>query len=100
MKWATRLPPTSTRCLARQQADAGIHRRCPRYKDLVKTFPDDVMNIVFVEYDLPGPSRMPWNARSQDKKRQHLDALLRRQTIRSVRLNPKTAKVDEFARAC
>ena len=34
----------------------------PEYKNLVKTFDDDAMNIVYVEYDLPGPNRMPWSA--------------------------------------
>jgi virginiamycin B lyase len=34
----------------------------PEYKNLVRTFDDDAMNIVYVEYDLPGPNRMPWSA--------------------------------------
>ena len=34
----------------------------PEYKDLVRNFDDDAMNIVYVEYDLPGPNRMPWSA--------------------------------------
>jgi virginiamycin B lyase len=32
------------------------------YKNTVRTFDDDAMNIVYVEYDLPGPNRMPWSA--------------------------------------
>jgi len=34
----------------------------PEYKNLVRSFDDDAMNIVYVEYDLPGPNRMPWSA--------------------------------------
>ena len=34
----------------------------PEYKNLVRTYDDDAMNIVYVEYDLPGPNRMPWSA--------------------------------------
>src|SRR6267143_7183313 len=34
----------------------------PAYKDLVRSFGDDAMKIVYVEYDLPGPGRMPWSA--------------------------------------
>ena len=34
----------------------------PEYKNLTRTFDDDAMNIVYVEYDLPGPNRMPWSA--------------------------------------
>jgi virginiamycin B lyase len=32
------------------------------YKNLVRAFDDDAMNIVYVEYELPGPNRMPWSA--------------------------------------
>ena len=32
------------------------------YKGTVHTFGDDAMNIVYVEYELPGPNRMPWSA--------------------------------------
>src|ERR1700687_1244150 len=34
----------------------------PEYKNLARTFDDDAMNSVYVEYDLPGPTRMPWSA--------------------------------------
>jgi virginiamycin B lyase len=67
----------------------------PGYKDLVKTFPDDVMNIVFVEYDLPGPSRMPWNA--DPDKNGNIWMPYYGDNNKIGRLNPKTAKVDEFA---
>ena len=34
----------------------------PGYKDTVRPFSSDAMNIVYVEYDMPGPSRMPFSA--------------------------------------
>jgi virginiamycin B lyase len=34
----------------------------PAYKDTVRTFSSDAMNIVYVEYDMPGPGRMPFSA--------------------------------------
>ncbi len=34
----------------------------PAYKSLVRSFGDDAMKIVYVEYELPGPNRMPWSA--------------------------------------
>src|SRR5258708_16134328 len=34
----------------------------PKYKELVRSYDDDAMKIVYVEYELPGPSRMPWSA--------------------------------------
>ncbi len=34
----------------------------PGYKDTVRPFSSDSANIVFVEYDMPGPNRMPFSA--------------------------------------
>ena len=34
----------------------------PGYKATVRPFTSDAMNIVYVEYDMPGPSRMPFSA--------------------------------------
>jgi virginiamycin B lyase len=34
----------------------------PKYKDTVRPFSKDALNIVYVEYDMPGPSRMPFSA--------------------------------------
>ncbi len=34
----------------------------PGYKDTVRPFGADSLNIVYVEYDMPGPSRMPFSA--------------------------------------
>jgi hypothetical protein len=35
----------------------------PQYQSEVRPFADEAMKIVYVEYDLPGPNRMPWSAR-------------------------------------
>ena len=34
----------------------------PKYKDTVRPFSSDSLNIVYVEYEMPGPSRMPFSA--------------------------------------
>ena len=34
----------------------------PGYKSLEKHFSDEAMRIVYVEYEMPGPGRMPWDA--------------------------------------
>jgi virginiamycin B lyase len=34
----------------------------PGYKDTVRPFSSEAMNIVYVEYEMPGPSRMPFSA--------------------------------------
>ena len=38
----------------------------PAYKDTVRPFSDDAMNIVYVEYDVSGSKGLPWSA-SPDK---------------------------------
>jgi virginiamycin B lyase len=34
----------------------------PKYQSLVRHFTDEAMKIVYVEYEMPGPSRMPFDA--------------------------------------
>jgi virginiamycin B lyase len=34
----------------------------PEYKETVHNFSDEALKIVYVEYEMPGPSRMPWSA--------------------------------------
>jgi mono/diheme cytochrome c family protein len=34
----------------------------PKYKETLRPFSSDAMNIVYVEYDMPGPSRTPFSA--------------------------------------
>ena len=39
-----------------------ISTEMPAYKAKLKPFPDEAMNIAYVEYEMPGPSRMPFSA--------------------------------------
>jgi virginiamycin B lyase len=34
----------------------------PQYKSELRPLTDEALNIVYVEYDTPGPNRMPWSA--------------------------------------
>ena len=34
----------------------------PAYKETVHKFSDEALKIVYVEYETPGPNRMPWSA--------------------------------------
>ena len=34
----------------------------PQYQSEVRPFSDEALKIVYVEYDMPGPNRMPWSA--------------------------------------
>ncbi len=66
----------------------------PGYKDLVHNFSDEAMNIVYVEYDLPGPSRMPWSG-APDKDG-YVWIPYYGPANRIGRLDPKTGEVKEF----
>jgi hypothetical protein len=66
----------------------------PEYKNLVHTFDDDAMNIVYVEYDLPGPNRMPWSA-APDKEG-NLWMPYYGGANKIGELDPETAKVKEY----
>jgi virginiamycin B lyase len=67
----------------------------PQYKDVVHPpFNDDAMNIVYVEYELPGPNRMPWSAAPDKDGNLWMPYYGRANMI--GRLNPKTAEVLEF----
>jgi virginiamycin B lyase len=66
----------------------------PGYKDLVRTYGDDAMKIVYVEYDLPGPNRMPWNA--DPDKNGNIWMPYYGPANKIGRLNPRTGHVDEY----
>jgi virginiamycin B lyase len=66
----------------------------PEYKSLVRTFPDDAMNIVYVEYDLPGPNRMSFSAVPASDGSVWIPYYGRANQI--ARLNPQTGEVREF----
>src|ERR1700686_1876893 len=66
----------------------------PGYKETVRPFSSDAMNIVYVEYDMPGPSRMPFSA-APDK-----DGYLWIPDFgvanKITRLDPKTGEMQDF----
>jgi virginiamycin B lyase len=66
----------------------------PKYKELVRTFGDDAMKIVYVEYELPGPNRMPWSAFPDKDGNYWMPYYGRANKI--GRLDPKTAEVQEY----
>jgi streptogramin lyase len=39
----------------------------PYYKDTVLTFGDEALKIVYVDFDMPGPTRFPWTAHPDGK---------------------------------
>ena len=67
----------------------------PKYKDTLRPYTSDSMNIVYVEYNMPGPSRMPFSA-APDK-----DGYLWIPNFgvanKISRLDPKTGEMKDFS---
>ncbi len=66
----------------------------PKYKDVVQHFTDDAMKIVYVEYDMPGPSRFPFDANPAKDGSIWIPELSTANGV--VRLDPDTAEMKEF----
>ena len=66
----------------------------PKYKSTVHTFSDDAMNIVYVEYELPGPNRMPWSAAPDGHGSEWLP--YKSDVNKIGRLNEETGEVTEY----
>jgi virginiamycin B lyase len=66
----------------------------PAYKDTVRRFGDEAMKIAYVEYDLPGPNRMPWSAAPDKNGNFWLPYYGKANKI--GRLDPRTAEVQEY----
>jgi len=66
----------------------------PEYKNLVRKYDDEAMDIVYVEYDLPGPNRMPWSAAPD--KQGNLWMPYYGGANKIGELDPETAVVKEF----
>jgi virginiamycin B lyase len=66
----------------------------PGYKDTVRPFSDEAMNIVYVEYDVSGSKGLPWSA-SPDKDGNFWMPYYGRGN-EVARLNPKTGEVKHF----
>jgi virginiamycin B lyase len=75
--------------LARSPADL------PRYKESIPTtFTSEAMNIAYVEYDMPGPSRMPFSA--APNKDGYLWIPNFGIANKITRLDPKTGAMEDF----
>jgi virginiamycin B lyase len=66
----------------------------PEYKELVRNFSDDAMKIAYVEYEMPGPNRMPWGPAPDKDGFIWMPYYGRGNKI--AMLDPKTAAVEEF----
>jgi virginiamycin B lyase len=66
----------------------------PEYQPLVRHFSDEAMKIVYVEYDMPGPSRMPWDASPGKDGMVWIPEFSPFNGI--ARLDPETGKIEEF----
>jgi len=67
----------------------------PGYKDTVRPFSDEAMNIVYVEYDVSGSKGLPWSA-SPDKDGNFWMPYYGRGN-EVARLNPNTGEVKHFS---
>ncbi len=67
----------------------------PAYKDTVRTFGSDSSNIVYVEYDMPGPGRMPFSAAPD--KNGYLWIPNFGVANKITRLDPKTGEMQDFS---
>ena len=66
----------------------------PQYKDTVRPFSDEAMNIVYVEYDVSGSRGLPWSAAPDKDGNFWIPFYGRGNEV--ARLNPKTAEVTRF----
>jgi virginiamycin B lyase len=66
----------------------------PGYKDTVRPFSSEALNIVYVEYDMPGPSRMPFSAAPDKNGYMWIPNFGVANKI--TRLDPKTGEMQDF----
>jgi streptogramin lyase len=66
----------------------------PSYKSTVRPISDEALNIVYVEYDLPAPQRMPWSATPDGKGNVWLPYKSTASMI--ARMNIETGDVKEY----
>lgn len=66
----------------------------PAYKETVRPFSSDAMNIAYVEYEMPGPSRMPFSAAPAKDGSIWIPNFGIGNKI--TRLNPKTGEMQDF----
>ena len=66
----------------------------PGYKDTLRPFGDEALKIVYVEYDMPGPDRMPFSATPDKDGKLWIPDMGLVNTIGW--LDPKTGVIQEF----
>ncbi len=66
----------------------------PKYKGTLRPISDDALNIVYVEYELPGPNRMPWSAVPDGRGYSWMP--YKSDVNKIGRVNEETGVVDEF----
>jgi virginiamycin B lyase len=66
----------------------------PEYKDTIRPFSAEAMSIQFVEYDMPGPSRMPFSAAPGKDGYLWIPNFGINNKI--TRLDPKTGAMEDF----
>jgi virginiamycin B lyase len=66
----------------------------PQYQSEVRTFSDEALKIVYVEYDTPGPNRMPWSAHPDKDGTFWVPYYGRANKI--ANLNPVTGEMKEY----
>jgi virginiamycin B lyase len=67
----------------------------PAYQKTLRPFSSEAMNIVYVEYDMPAPSRMPFSAAPD--KNGYLWIPDFGQANKITRLDPKTGEMKDFS---
>ena len=67
----------------------------PEYKETVRPFSSEAMNIVYVEYDMPGPNRMPFSAAPD--KNGYLWIPNFGTVNKITRLDPETGEMQDFS---
>jgi virginiamycin B lyase len=66
----------------------------PAYKDYELHFSDAAMKIVYVEYDLPGPGRFPWDPNPDKDGNVWVPYMSQLNEV--AKLDPATGRVDEY----
>ena len=66
----------------------------PGYEKTVRSFSNDALNIVYVEYDMPGPSRMPFSAAPDKNGYMWIPNFSPANKI--TRLDPKTGQMQDY----
>ena len=86
--------PISPAYLVPTRCCRNLPRTCRAIKPRVRPFSSDALNIVYVEYDMPGPGRMPFSAAPD--KNGYLWIPNFGVANKITRLDPKTGEMQDF----